>query len=224
MPPEQQSYSEMLEFVERRPEFDGVATYVFRPKNLVPFISGQYVHLRLFNMPEEVRRVREYSLASAPHEELIEFGIDERSGSDYQQALQALRPGDTVELFKLKSHITWPAPVSDVVMIAGGVGVTPFRSMLRDAKHRGLPVTTTLIHVATGEHLYAKELGTLAYEYAPIGRPELAETLTRVVVAHPDAHYYTAGSTGFIEAVVLELGAKGMSRIETDIFKGLHAE
>ncbi len=224
MPPEEQIYSEMMEFVERRREFDGVSTYVFRPKNPVPFVAGQYAHVRLFNMPEDVRRVREFSLASAPHEELIEFGIDERSGSDYQKALQALNPGDTIELFKLKSHLTWPAPVSDVVMIAGGVGVTPFRSMLRDAKYQGLAHTMTLVHVASGEHLYADEMRGLAGEYVAIGRPELKETLDRITSAHKDAHYYVAGSVGFIVALVAELDARGIARIETDIFKGLHAE
>jgi ferredoxin-NADP reductase len=225
MPPEQPQYTtEVLEFVERRKEFGGVSTYVFRPRNPVVFVAGQYVHVRLLNMSEDMRRVHEFSFASAPHEDLIEFGIDERSGSDYQKALQSLNPGDTIELFKIKSHVTWPAPVYDIVMIAGGVGVTPFRAMLRDAKHQGLAHTSAFVHVASGTHLYGDEMKKLAGEYKAIGRPELAETLAEVAEVHPDAHYYVAGSAGFIEAVVATLGERGITRIESDLFKGLETE
>lgn len=226
MPPQQPpTYTtENLVLVERRREFDGVSTYVFRPEHPVVFVAGQYGHVRLLNMPEDVRRVREFSFASAPHEELMEFGIDERSGSDYQKALATLNIGDTIELFKIKSHITWPAPESDIVMIAGGVGITPFRSMMRDAKEKGFAITSTLVHVASSAHLYGDEMQGLVGEYKAIGRAELVDTLAQVASAHPDAHYYVAGSKGFIEVVMAELGAKGITKIESDEFKGLETE
>src|SRR5690606_12569638 len=108
--------------------------------------------------PEDTRRVREFSFASAPHEDRIQFGIDHRSGSDYQKALLALQPGDTVEMFKIKSHMTWPPTTGDVVMIAGGIGITPFRSMLRDQEANSLSFPATLIHASSEEFLYEDEL------------------------------------------------------------------
>lgn len=225
MPPEQPTYiTETLELIERRPEYEGVATYIFRPRNPVEFKAGEYVHVRLLNMSPEVRAVREFSFASAPQDSDIWFGINERSGSDYQQALQSLKLGDTVELFKIRNHLTWPPQVEDVVMIAGGVGVTPFRSMLRDVKHRNLSLTTTLVHVSSDSYLYGEEMKELAGEYVSIGRPEFADTLVRVVAAHPDAHYYVAGSANFIQGVLVDLRAKGITRLESDVFKGMHVE
>jgi len=225
MPPEQPIYiTETLELIERRPEYEGVVTYVFRPRQPVEFKAGEYVHVRLLNMPPEVRRVREFSFASAPHETDIWFGVDHRSGSDYQKALQDMKPGETAELFKIRNHITWPPQVSDVVMIAGGIGVTPFRSMLRDAKHRELPLTTTLIHASSDAYLYGDEMKELAGEYLPVGRPELMETLSRVVQAHADAHYYVAGSANFVQMVLADLREKGIVRMESDVFKGLETD
>jgi ferredoxin-NADP reductase len=146
----EQPYAETLRLVARRDEYEHVSTYVFAPEQPVPFSAGQYAHVRLLNMPEDVRRVHELSFASAPHEPEILFGIDSRSGSDYQLALRALTPGDAVELFKIRGHMTWPPPVPEAVMIAGGVGVTPFRSMLVDARERELPIAATLIQVSSG--------------------------------------------------------------------------
>jgi ferredoxin-NADP reductase len=216
--------SETLTFVERIPEYGHVSTYVFKPAHLVPFTAGQYAHIRVLNLPEGTKSVRELSFASAPHEALLRFGVDGRSGSAYQKALQVLKPGDTVELFKIKGHMTWPPPTNDVVMIAGGVGVTPFRSMLLDARERALPVTATLIHAASGPFLYESALRGLVREYVPIRRQLLAETLARVAGEHPDAHYYIAGSNDFVAAVAGELARHGIERIESDEFKGLLAE
>ncbi len=217
-------YTETLEFVERRPEYEGVATYIFHPRQPVPYVAGQYAHMRLLHMPPEIRRVREFSFASAPEDPDIWFGIDERSGSDYQKALRSLKVGDTVELFKIKSHLTWPPPASHIVMIAGGVGVTPFRAMLRDIQQKNLTVTTTLIHAAHDAYLYGHEMKELAGEYVPVTREDLMATLSRVANNHHDAHYYIAGSAPFADVVTTELGTKGIARVESDVFKGLMTE
>jgi hypothetical protein len=53
-----------------------------------------------------------------------------------------------------------------------------------------------------------------------IHRAELADTLARVAASHPEAHYYLAGSPIFVQAVAADLSSKGISRIESDEFKG----
>ena len=49
---------------------------------------------------------------------------------------------------------TFRAGVTDVVFLAQGIGITPFRSMLTHAHAAALPVTTTLLQVDGGEHVY----------------------------------------------------------------------
>lgn len=213
--------SETLTLVDRQHEFDSVTTYIFKPESPVTFEAGQYGHVRLLNLPETLHRVRELSFASSPQDSEIWFGIDGRSGSDYQLAFQSLKRGDTIELFKIKGHMTWPSPASDVVMIAGGVGVTPFRSMLRDAKQRDLKVTTRLIQVSSGAFLYGNELKELSSEYENIDRGLLENALLRTAAEYPDAHYYLAGSAGFVQSVLDQLEKTGITNIESDVFKGL---
>lgn len=216
--------TEEITLVERREEYKDTYTYIFHPAHPVAFEAGQYAHVRIPWIPEGIRRVHELSFASPPTDSDIWFGIDSRSGSEYQKALLSLKPGDAIQLFKIRGHMTWPAPVADVVMIAGGVGVTPFRSMLLDAREQNSSIRTTLVQVASGEFLYANELKDFAGEHLTIRRPQLLETLEKITSEHPDAHYYIAGSADFVNAVTSELTGKGITRIESDEFKGLLGE
>lgn len=211
---------EKLTLLERRHEYGDVYTYLFKPAQPIPYRAGQYAHVRLFGMPPEERAVREFSFASAPHDTEISFGVDSRSGSAYQRRLHAMKAGETAGIFKIKSHMTWPPPVvSDVVMIAGGIGVTPFRSMLRDLAYKRVSLTSTFIQVGRGP--YQDELSALVAEYRAIQRDELPSTLAQTIQEHHDAHYYLAGSPGFVQTVAAALSASGITRVESDEFKGL---
>ncbi len=213
---------ETLTLVRRVPAYEGVDTYVFRPARPVQFEAGQYAHVRLSGMPLEERSVREFSFASAPHDEEVWFGVDSRSESSYQRALKNLQPGDTVALFKIKGHMHWPPQdTGEVVMIAGGVGVTPFRSQLRDFVKKDLPLAPTLIHVASGEYLYREEFSKMPIKYIPIRREELSARILECTRQHPLALYYIAGSPGFVHTVLAMLSKCGIRRVEGDEFKGL---
>ena len=208
-------------FLKKVHEYEAVYTYFFEPTKPVTFTAGQYAHVRLLSLPETTRRVRELSFASSPNDAQIQFGIDNKSGSDYQEALLALSPGDVIEIFKIKSHMTWPQTAGACVMIGGGIGITPFRSMLRDRKQNNLPCTTTVLHVANDVFLYVDELRELATEYKTTNRAGLEEALNTITSAQPEAHYYVAGSLGFVDAVTIELMQRGVTHVETDVFKGL---
>lgn len=216
------TYTEQtLSFVKREHVYDEVYTYAFSTDETVSYTAGQYGHIRVSGMPDGVRAVREFSFASAPHDALIEFGVDCRSGSDYQKCLQALKVGDSVTLFKIKNHMTWPPlQKKEVVMIAGGVGITPFRSMLRDKTEKKMPLYISVIHASGSGYLYGEELSTLADEYMQTKRDRLSQSIAFVSDTHPSAHYYVAGSPMFVEHALQLLSEKGISA-ETDSFKGL---
>ncbi len=210
-----------LTFLKKQHEYAQVYSYYFESPESVVFTAGSYAHVRLLSLPETVRRVRELSFASSPQDDQILFGIDGSSGSDYQRALQSLESGDSIEIFKIKSHMTWPISAPHVVMIAGGVGITPFRSMLRDTIQKNSPITTTVLHVGRDSFLYRDELSELASEYKTTNRDDFSRELDSIVSTYPDAHYYVAGSLGFVGAVIEKLTQRGVVSIETDEFKGL---
>lgn len=211
---------ERLTLIERRSEYPGADTYVFKSHNPIPYEAGQYAHVRLFGMPPEEKAVREFSFASAPHEKSIWFGVA-ASESPYQKKLRSLEVGDEVGIFKIKRHMLWPPVETDVVMIAGGIGITPFRSFLADRAEKKIPIRASVIHAGNGGFLYEKDISKLADEYLKTGRERFPGVLSETAHRQADGAYYVAGSPGFVDSVVRMLRQEGVTRIESDTFKGL---
>ena len=95
------------------------------------FIAGQYITLQLEDVDSAVGRekFRDFSLSSSPNE-LPTVRIAFRKGrSPYKISIEKLKEGDEVLLDGPKGVFILPKK-SSVSMIAGGIGVTPFASMI----------------------------------------------------------------------------------------------
>ncbi|MDI1462704.1 FAD-dependent oxidoreductase [Catellatospora sp. KI3] len=207
-------------------EYGDVHTYRFRPEGRLDFRPGEYGHLFF---PQLLRRftkpVREISFASAPGDDEVWFTLDHSSNSPFQQHFRALAPGAPMQVFGIGGHLRLPDdPARPLVLIGGGIGVTPFRSILRHlrAHQPGTPVA--LVHAAREHHLYAAEFAQLPIAYHQVGRAELGARLAEVALIEPPAMYLVAGSDSFVGAAVeqLRIAAVPDDAIQTDTFKGLH--
>lgn len=215
-----------LELLDKRHEHGDVWSFSFARRDNFDFRAGQYVHLRL-DAPELEKPVRHMSLASAPADSAVQFTMHIRPQSQFKLHLARLEPGTRASLFKIKGEFVLPdspaeAADSPVVLIANGIGITPFRSILRDARQRSLELNATLIHVARGQWLFADELAALpAHTQHRISREALPELLAGTAAAQPQARWYIAGSPGFVFGQQAALSALGIpeERILLDNFK-----
>lgn len=123
----------MLEVILQGSEKVAEGTMAFRfarPRGF-DFKAGQAVQLTLENGEQRL-----FSLASAPFEEHLLVATRMRANSTFKSALAAAPLGTKVRLegptgdFTLHEDAARPA-----LFIAGGIGITPFRSMLRQAMH-----------------------------------------------------------------------------------------
>ena len=93
---------------------------------------------------------RTFSIASAPHEPHLTIATRMRD-SAFKRALKGAAPGLEVEidgpagLMVLHEDAARPA-----VFLAGGIGITPFLAMARDAAHRRLPHRIVLFYANRG--------------------------------------------------------------------------
>jgi len=162
-------------------------------------------------------RVHEFSFASAPDDNEIWFSVHVRGKGSYKQSLYkenllSLKPGDSVELFKIKGNFLLPEePNQHLVFIAGGLGVTPFRSMLRDIELKHLSFTVTLVHVDRGPYLYESELSQMPIEQYRVTRTEVGSTLENITKKFPKAVYYVVGSPNFAQDINDKLRPLGIS-------------
>src|SRR6516164_9381603 len=101
------------------------------------FTTGQSVDLTLLNPPEtdSEGNIRTFSIASAPFEDQLMFATRMRDTA-FKQSLKKMPFGTVVKMdsamgsFTLHKNSAKPA-----VFLAGGIGVTPFSSIVRQADH-----------------------------------------------------------------------------------------
>src|SRR5450756_2841841 len=88
---------------------------------------------------------RWFTIASAPYEKhvMLTTRFAAKESSTFKQTLKALKPGDTVEISDLDGDFTVDDPQQHYVFIAGGIGITPFRAILKQAAHDRKPVSYT---------------------------------------------------------------------------------
>ncbi len=113
--------------------------FVFKP--------GQAVTLFLTDPPADANsKQRIFSLVSAPFEAELAIATRMREGSAFKRALGSLPPGAKLELKGPRGVMTLHEERRRAaVFIAGGIGITPFMSMLRQAAHDRLEQRLFLI-------------------------------------------------------------------------------
>lgn len=119
---------------------EGTLAFRFEKPAGFAFKPGQSVNVALIDPPAEPNSARRtFSLASAPYEDELLVATRMREGSAFKRALKDLPPGARVKLTGPLGAMTLHENAERAaVFIAGGIGITPFRSMLRQAEHDGL--------------------------------------------------------------------------------------
>jgi len=142
--------------LEVRPEQADVYTLVLRPSaSWKGFVAGQYIELSAEK--NGARAIRCFSISSSPahyrRTGLIELTIREQQGGLITPWLkQAFAGGGGVNISAAKGEFLWPQGDKPLLMIAGGSGITPFRSMLQEAAARSSTRAVHLMYYARDAH------------------------------------------------------------------------
>jgi ferredoxin-NADP reductase len=195
-----------------------------------PHRAGQHVDVRL-TAEDGYQAQRSYSIASGPEDAHLVLTVERLDDGEVSPYLVGeLVPGDQLELRgPIGGYFVWDQSRSEpVLMIAGGSGIVPFRSMLRHSTAIGSTTPIRLLYSARsiGEVIYYDELLRLA-SYEEI---EIRFTLTRewpegwhglrgridrqildAVSWAPDQQplIYVCGPSGFVETAAATLVAGG---------------
>lgn len=114
--------------------------FVFDPGKKINFRPGQYMEWTLGHDHSDSRGNRRYfTIASSPTEQDFRMGVKfYENPSTYKKKLLALENGGLVIASQLAGDFVLPKdPGRKLVFIAGGIGVTPFRSMVKYLLDRG---------------------------------------------------------------------------------------
>jgi ferredoxin-NADP reductase len=148
-----------LKFVSKQPVAADVVSFVFEsPTPLAPQ-AGQYFHYVLPHTDADDRGVeRWFTNSAAPSEGhvMISTRVSENASS-FKRTLNALESGDEVEADGPEGDFTVEDFSRNYVFVAGGIGITPFRSILVEAQKQGSPLKATLLYANRSDEVPFKE-------------------------------------------------------------------
>ncbi len=197
---------------------------------LAPFRAGQYIGLAV--EINGVRTSRPYSIVSSPNQlAYYELGIRKKEGGFVSPYIfDNVKVGDILEATEPMGNLYYN-PIfhgKDLVFIAGGCGITPFVSMLRNFSERLIPIKIALIFgcLTKKDILFWEELESLQTRRANIkinyvlSEPEPEWTgecgfMTKNIILKnigsiQRKYFYVVGNIAMYEFIQEELAALGV--------------
>lgn len=119
---------------------ENIYDFIFARDKKLSFTPGQYLEWTLGHKRADLRGTRRYfTIASSPTENNIRLGVRfNHPGSSFKGNLVAFEPGRKLLAGQLAGEFILPKDVNQkLVFIAGGIGITPFRSMIKYLLDRG---------------------------------------------------------------------------------------
>lgn len=221
-----------------KPESPDVKSFVFKPAKPLAWKAGQYLHYLLHHEPTDDRGSdRWFTIASAPFERqvMITTRLARTKGSSFKKTLKALKLGDSIEISDdVDGDFIVEDRNKDYVFIAGGIGITPFHSIIKEMQHKRIPLRVTLIYANRDAHVvYRKELESAAkhnphfsihYVFAP-GRIDQT-TIKKLVPNLKKPLFYISGPEPMVESAGKMLRKIGIPKnhIKQDWFPGYPAD
>ncbi|MBF6624730.1 MAG: NO-inducible flavohemoprotein [Pseudomonas stutzeri] len=152
-------------------ESDEITSFYLQPEDDGPLLAhkpGQYIGLRLHIGGEEVRR--NYSLSAASNGREYRISVKREDGGLASNTLHAMPEGENLELFAPAGDFILEPSDKPLVLISGGVGITPTLAMLEEALQTSRPVH--FIHCArnAGAHAFRELVDGLAERHVQLKR------------------------------------------------------
>ena len=233
----------MLALAEKRELASGAYEFSFIPDRPLKFTPGQYLEWTLGHHYADNRGNRRYfTIASSPTEDRVALGVKFYDPpSTYKRALMGMKINDIISASHIAGDFVMPKDKNKkLVFIAGGIGVTPFRSMaqyLIDKKEQRSVVmfysNKTVAEIAYKDIFdrAAREAGfkmIYAVTNEQTKTPGIyngqinKELILREVPDYKERTFYISGPHGMVSAFQKTLGDMGVPswRIKSDYFPG----
>jgi len=165
---EQNSWLGFREFrVERKEEETAeVTSFYLKPVDGKPVVSyqpGQYLTLRADIPGEKYTHMRHYSLSDAPNGEYYRISVKREEGSENARAgivsnhlHKNVKEGDVLNFSAPSGDFTiTDGNENPIVLISGGIGLTPLMSMLHDLTEKEPNRPVVFIHATANSSTYA---------------------------------------------------------------------
>jgi ferredoxin-NADP reductase len=207
---------------------DNIWSFHFKPSEPLTWTAGQFIRVELAHPnPDQEGTKRWFTVSSAPYEGHVQI-TTRVTNSSFKQALAALPEGGTLELLeKPDGDFVWQDSDRPIVFIAGGIGVTPFHSILKQRVYEGQPLAVTLLYGNRSDAIpfkdeldqWATQDQRLKVEYM-VGTPLTPESLAAHAPQLLSSLVYLSGPEPMVESIGNQLRAAGLpeAQLKQDFF------
>ncbi|OGD11320.1 hypothetical protein A2395_00685 [Candidatus Amesbacteria bacterium RIFOXYB1_FULL_47_9] len=122
-------------------EVAGIKSFRLKPEEIMEYLPGKWMYVII---KQNLRH--HFTISSSPSEDFLQF-TTKFSDSEYKKTLWGVKPGEEIEIrgpfgsFFLDEKDTAPK-----LFVAGGIGITPFRSIFRYIADKKLKIPVTLLY------------------------------------------------------------------------------
>ncbi|HEX5456111.1 MAG TPA: FAD-dependent oxidoreductase [Candidatus Saccharimonadales bacterium] len=222
-------------FVRSEKVVGDVVSFIFEPERPISWKPGQYMHYLLPHENEDDRgHERWFTNSAAPFEGhvMISTRISEQ-GSSFKNTLQALQPGDEIEADGPEGDFIVEDTDRNYIFVAGGIGITPFRSILYDAYNKGIKLKVKLLYATRDYDIpFKDELEqfnannpNMSIEYIVDPNSIDKDLLKKRIDETENPIVYVSGPKPMVKSFAKDLRDLGLSKenIKTDDFPGYKA-
>lgn len=216
-----------------------IKTLWFKPERPINYISGQFIEMILIHPNPDDRGTRRwFTLSSSPTDAplvSITTKFSDKS-STFKVALSNLKPGDSLNISEPMGDFVLPKdPTIPLVFVAGGIGITPYHSIIRWLLKTEQERSITFLYAASNEHelVFQKEFEHYGMKrIIVIGHPvgswdgetgQLdAKRIVDLTKPSSESLIYISGPEPMVEALSNQLKDLGTSssRVVGDFFPG----
>lgn len=213
--------------------------FVFtKPRGFV-YTAGQYMEWTVPHARADSRGVRRYfTISSSPADDTVRLGVKMYpNGSTLKQKLQSLEVGNVIYGMHPVGDFVLPSDDSaPVIFVAGGIGITPFISMIRAqvAAQSGRPITLFYANKSYEEIAYLDELSKSGIQIVHLltnteGTPVdfvyergfiTMEMVSKYVENPQKCECYVSGPHGMVVNYEKMFKAARVKKVHTDFFPG----
>ncbi|HEX5797322.1 MAG TPA: FAD-dependent oxidoreductase [Candidatus Saccharimonadales bacterium] len=215
-----------LKFVKKQPEAKNIVSFWFKPEKPVHRIAGQYTQLDIPHPdPDQRRTKRWFTVSSSPTENLwsVTTKLDPDRKSTFKTALNRLEAGEIISAQLPMGDFVLPKDASlPIIFVAGGIGITPYRSILKYLSDTNQKRDITLIYAVNepDEIAFRQLIGQTDINFKEHIGSLSAEKILNHTGDITNHIVYLSGPEKMVEALWKDLLAKGINNLQlrTDFF------
>lgn len=171
-----------LKLTDKKDEASGTKSFFFEPEEKIDWLPGQYFYITLPKLNHEDPRgnTRHFTNSASPTEgNIIRITTRVRPESGFKQTLNELPIGAEVQgqgpngVFSIDEKV-----LGSHIFLAGGIGITPFRSIIKYTLDKNLGININLIYSNSipEEIAFRQELEAIRNQnfklYMTVSKPE----------------------------------------------------